>query len=98
MNTKNVGDPNQLSKGARFHFTHDVQSVDLYRDFADAQISGNALIPKTRTHQCDDLPLARSKRLVQEPQLRNGVVIGSSLAVRRNRPTHRIEHFLRAEG
>ena len=54
----NIGQ--QEKEGIRFHLLHDLSTVCLYCDFADAEFSADLLVQQTGDYQCYDLPFSRS--------------------------------------
>src|SRR3984893_3170722 len=54
-----IGDPNQVGERCRLHLLHDLTTVDLKRDFADAEFGCRLLVQQAADHQRQHLALPR---------------------------------------
>jgi len=54
----------QVGQRIRLHLFHNLTSVCLHRDLADAELATDLFIQQAGDHQCHDLPFARGERRV----------------------------------
>src|SRR5580658_3496193 len=81
-NTKLIRHSHEIGERARLHLSHQVYSMDLDRDLADAEIRRDAFIAHPRAHERHDLPLSGGQGLVEFPQLGGRRRFAAPLSVR----------------
>jgi hypothetical protein len=74
-NAEGIGDSHQIGERLRPDLFHDVVTVDLHGDLAQADLRGNLLVHEADRHQCHDLLLARAERLELDAQVARSPVV-----------------------
>src|SRR6516165_11924839 len=60
--------PYQVSEGIRLHLLHDLPSMCLYCDLANAELATNLFVQQPGNYQRHKLPFARGERRVTVPE------------------------------